>query len=97
MVKEVKLQKESEKKAEEYKKVYLERLTAYGAKDASELNDEQLTEFLDGMKSYRKNKYQDETIKYKHDFDKFEKEVDAGIVHLNNLLTPEGKSKLELH
>jgi hypothetical protein len=54
MVKEVKLQKESEKKAEEYKKVYLERLNAYGVKDASELNDEQLTEFLDGMKSYRK-------------------------------------------
>jgi hypothetical protein len=54
MVKEIKSQKESEKKAEEYKKVYLERLTSYGVKDASELTDEQLSEFLDGMKSYRK-------------------------------------------
>ena len=54
MLKEVKTQKESEKKALEYKKVYMERLGAYGVSDASELNDEQLAEFLDGMKSYRK-------------------------------------------
>lgn len=54
MLKEVKSQKALEKKAEEYKKVYLERLSAYGVKDASELDDNQLSEFLDGMKSYRK-------------------------------------------
>jgi adenylate kinase family enzyme len=54
MLKEIKSEKDFQKRAEEYKKVYLERLTAYGAKDASELNDEQLDEFLEGMKSYRK-------------------------------------------
>jgi hypothetical protein len=54
MLKEIKTQKDSEKKAEDYKKVYLERLSAYGVKDASELDDVQLSEFLEGMKSYRK-------------------------------------------
>ena len=54
MLKEVKTQKELSKLAEAYKKVYLERLSAYGVSDASLLNDEQLSEFLEGMKSYRK-------------------------------------------
>ena len=54
MIKEIKSQKESEKKALEYKKVCMERLGAYGVSDVSELNDEQLSEFLEGMKSYRK-------------------------------------------
>ena len=53
MVKEIKAQKESQTKAEKYKKIYLERLKSYGVSDASELNDEQLSEFLEGMKSYR--------------------------------------------
>jgi len=54
MLKEIKSEKESQSKAEEYKNVYLERLNSYGAKDASELTDEQLSEFLEGMKTYRK-------------------------------------------
>lgn len=54
MIKEIKTQKESEKKANEYKKVYMERLNAYGVSDPSQLDDNQLTEFLEGMKTYRK-------------------------------------------
>lgn len=54
MLKEVKTQKELEKLAESFKKVYNERLSAYGVTDASQLDDEQLSEFLEGMKSYRK-------------------------------------------
>jgi len=36
-------------------------------------------------------------VEYKHEFDKREKEVDAGIAYMNGLLTDEGKAKLELH
>jgi hypothetical protein len=54
MLKEVKTQKELEKLAESFKKVYNERLSAYGVTDASQLDEEQLAEFLEGMKSYRK-------------------------------------------
>jgi hypothetical protein len=53
MIKEIKAQKESQKKAEGYKKVYLEKLNSYGVTDASQLSDEQLSEFLEGMKTYR--------------------------------------------
>ena len=53
MVKEIKAQKEYESKASKYKKTYLEKLNSYGVKDASELTDEQLSEFLEGMKSYK--------------------------------------------
>jgi len=61
MLKEVKTQKELEKLAEAFKKVYNERLSAYGVSDASLLDEEQLAEFLEGMKSYRKNKQTNET------------------------------------
>ena len=54
MLKEVKTDKDLSNKAEAYKKVYLERLSTYGVTDASHLDDEQLTEFLEGMKTYRK-------------------------------------------
>lgn len=53
MLKEVKAQKQSESKANEYKKAYLEKLSQYGVKDASELDDEKLSEFLESMKAYR--------------------------------------------
>jgi len=53
MLKEVKTQKASESKATEYKKAYLEKLSGYGVKDASELDDEKLSEFLESMKAYR--------------------------------------------
>lgn len=54
MLKEVKTDRDLSSKAEAYKKVYLERLNTYGVTDASHLDDEQLTEFLEGMKTYRK-------------------------------------------
>lgn len=54
MLKEVKAERELQTKAEAYKKVYTERLAAYGVSDASQLDEEQLSEFLEGMKSYRK-------------------------------------------
>lgn len=54
--KEVKEQKLREASAEAFKKAFLENLSKYGAKDASELNDEQLTEFLETMKQYKNNK-----------------------------------------
>lgn len=53
MLKELKIQKEADDKASEYKKIYLEKLKAYGVTDAAHLNDEQLSEFLEGMKTYR--------------------------------------------
>jgi hypothetical protein len=63
MIKEIRVQKKSQKLAEEYKKIYLEKLNAYGVTDASQLNDEQLSEFLEGMKTYRqKNNIKNEII-----------------------------------
>lgn len=53
MLGEVKAQKAKQKAANEYKKAYLEKLQTYGVSDASELDEEKLTEFLEGMKSYR--------------------------------------------
>lgn len=53
--KEVKEQKIREKGATDFKSKFLENLSKYGAKDPSELNDEQLTEFLETMKNYRNN------------------------------------------
>jgi hypothetical protein len=53
MLKEIKNQKQSQKKADVYRKAYTEKLTEYGVKDASELDDTQLAEFLEYMKSYR--------------------------------------------
>lgn len=51
--KEIREQKTREAKAQEYKKIYLEKLSKYGASDASELTEEQLVEFLDSMKNYK--------------------------------------------
>jgi hypothetical protein len=53
MLGEIKAEKAKQKAANEYKKAYLERLQTYGVSDASELDEEKLTEFLDGMKLYR--------------------------------------------
>ncbi len=55
MRKEVKEQKIKETAANRYKKFYLETLQNYGVSDASELDDERLSEFLDIVKNYRKN------------------------------------------
>lgn len=52
-LKEEKIQKELENKATEYKKVYLEKLQSYGVTDAAYLDDMQLEEFLEDMKTYR--------------------------------------------
>jgi len=56
MLSEVKSDKLREKAAKEYKKVYLEKLNSYGASDASELNDDQLSEFLENLKTYKNKK-----------------------------------------
>jgi hypothetical protein len=53
MLKEVKLEKERQDKSESYRRIYLEKLSKYGVTDASQLNDEQLHEFLEGMKTYK--------------------------------------------
>ena len=55
-LKEAKLLKEREKQAEQYKKAYQENLGTYNVEDASQLTDEQLTEFLEKMKTYRSKK-----------------------------------------
>jgi hypothetical protein len=51
--KEVKEQKIREASANGFKKAFLENLSKYGATDASELDDMQLAEFLEAMKSYK--------------------------------------------
>ena len=53
MLGEVKSQKAKAKAANEYKKAYMEKLQSYGVSDASELDEDKLTEFLEGMKTYR--------------------------------------------
>jgi hypothetical protein len=50
---EAKEQKLRETAAQNFKKVFNENLSKYGAKDPSELDEEQLTEFLETMKSYK--------------------------------------------
>ena len=52
---EIKEQKLKEVHANKFKSKFLENLSKYGAKDPSELDDEQLTEFLETMKNYRNN------------------------------------------
>jgi len=59
--KEIKEQKLREANADKFKKAFLENLSKYGAKDASELSDEQLAEFLETMKTY-KNKISNNEI-----------------------------------
>tara|TARA_B110000503_G_scaffold4852_1_gene6474 strand:+ start:4456 stop:4671 length:216 start_codon:yes stop_codon:yes gene_type:complete len=56
MLSEIKADKLREKAAKEYKKVYMEKLSSYGVSDASELNDDQLSEFLENLKTYKNNK-----------------------------------------
>lgn len=56
MLSEVKAQKIKENASKEYKKIYTEKLTAYGVSDASELTEEQLSEFLENLKNYRNKK-----------------------------------------
>ena len=51
--KEVKEQKIREASANSFKTAFLETLSKYGATDASELDDMQLAEFLEAMKSYK--------------------------------------------
>ena len=53
---EIKEQRLRESSAEAFKKAFLENLSKYGAKDASELTEEQLTEFLESMKNYKNKK-----------------------------------------
>ncbi len=50
---QIKEQKLKEKEAIKYKAAYKENLSKYGVSDASELDEEQLTEFLDSMKNYK--------------------------------------------
>lgn len=65
MLSEIKSQKAKQKAANEYKKAYLEKLSTYGVSDASELSEEQLVEFLEGMKSYKqKNNIPDEITQF---------------------------------
>jgi hypothetical protein len=51
--KEMTEQKLREKSATAFKKVFLENLSKYGATDASELDEEQLADFLETMKTYK--------------------------------------------
>ena len=60
--KEVKEQKFREANATKFKKAFLENLSKYGAKDASELDEEQLAEFLETMKNYKNNLNNNETL-----------------------------------
>lgn len=53
--KEMTEQKLREKGATAFKKVFLENLSKYGATDASELDEEQLADFLETMKTYKNN------------------------------------------
>jgi hypothetical protein len=50
---ETKALKLKEKASKAFKEAYYAKLENYGAKDASELNDEQLTQFLEELKTYR--------------------------------------------
>lgn len=50
---EVKEQKLRERQANQFKKAFLENLERYGVKDASELDEDQLAEFMETMKKYK--------------------------------------------
>jgi hypothetical protein len=50
---ETKATKLKEKAEKAFKEAYYAKLESFGAKDASELNDDQLTQFLDELKTYR--------------------------------------------
>jgi hypothetical protein len=51
---EAKAAKIKENAAKKYKTFYLKTLEEYGVKDASELDDDKLAEFLETVKNYRK-------------------------------------------
>lgn len=59
---EVKEQKLREVSATAFKKAFLENLAKYGATDASQLDDEQLAEFLEIMKTYKNKPNSNETL-----------------------------------
>ena len=50
---EVKVEKLKEQEATKFKKAFLENLAKYDANDPSQLDDEQLAEFLETMKKYK--------------------------------------------
>lgn len=50
---EVKEQKLQEREAAKFKKAFMENLAKYEATDPSQLDDEQLAEFLETMKQYK--------------------------------------------
>lgn len=50
---EVKEQKLRERQSNQFKKAFLENLGKYGVSDASELEEEQLAEFMETMKQYK--------------------------------------------
>jgi len=50
---EIKEQKLREKNANNFKKAFLENLSKYGVSDASELDEDQLSEFMETMKQYK--------------------------------------------
>ena len=50
---EIKEYKLRERNANAFKKVFLENLSKYGVSDASELDEDQLAEFMENMKKYR--------------------------------------------
>lgn len=52
---EIKEQKLKEKESTKFKKAFKENLARYEAEDPSQLDDEQLAEFLEAMKTYKKN------------------------------------------
>jgi|LakMenEpi03Aug12_release.lakeMendotaPanAssembly.Ray.scaffolds.fasta_scaffold3312543_2 hypothetical protein len=52
---EVKEQKLKERESNKFKKAFLETLSKYGATDPSQLDEDQLSEFLEAMKTYKKN------------------------------------------
>ncbi len=50
---EIKEQKLRERNSSVFKKAFLENLTKYGVSDASELDEDQLAEFMETMKKYK--------------------------------------------
>ena len=51
---EIKEQKLKEKESSKFKKAFKENLSKFEAEDPSQLDDDQLAEFLETMKNYKK-------------------------------------------
>jgi predicted secreted acid phosphatase len=66
--------------------------------DGAELTEELRQRYAAQVEYYQQDLKQRAVkfVDYKHQFDKYEKEVASGLTMLDGLLTPEGKSKLEL-